>query len=89
MVILHSVSMQSILRYLDLGSVGLAVLVGLVTLVLLEIFRLSSSRSRNPPGPTPLPFIGNVIQFLWDPWNVTKTVRFCFVFIYLFLAHAL
>ncbi|XP_053339247.1 cytochrome P450 2B4-like isoform X1 [Clarias gariepinus] len=65
--------MQSVLSCLDLGSAGLALLFGLISLVLLEIFRLSSSRSRNPPGPTPLPFVGNLLQFIKDPVNSTRT----------------
>lgn len=85
MVIPHSLSMQSVLRYLDLGSAGLALLLCLVSLVLLEIFRLSSSKSRNPPGPTPLPFVGNILQFMKDPLNATRsTVQYgdlCSVYI--------
>ncbi|XP_026776880.3 cytochrome P450 2C23 [Pangasianodon hypophthalmus] len=65
--------MQALLRYTDLGSAGLAVLLGLVFLVLLEIFKLNSSRSRNPPGPTPLPFVGNLLQFMKDPMNVARS----------------
>ncbi|KAI4890809.1 hypothetical protein NFI96_001241 [Prochilodus magdalenae] len=56
--------MESVLRYLDWTSVGLALLGSLLSLVLLEIFRLNSSRSRGPPGPKPLPFVGNLPQFL-------------------------
>ncbi|XP_062871938.1 cytochrome P450 2C23-like isoform X2 [Trichomycterus rosablanca] len=69
--------MQSVLRYLDLTSAALAVLVGLVSLVLLEIFRLSSSRSRCPPGPTPLPFVGNMVQFMKNPMDcIRSTVKY-------------
>ncbi|KAI4890818.1 hypothetical protein NFI96_013994 [Prochilodus magdalenae] len=56
--------MESVLRYLDWTSVGLALLGGLLSLLLLEIFRLNSSRRRSPPGPKPLPFVGNLPQFL-------------------------
>ncbi|KAL6483915.1 hypothetical protein MHYP_G00087880 [Metynnis hypsauchen] len=56
--------MESVLRYLDWMSVGLALLGGLLTLLLLEIFRLKSSRSRNPPGPKPLPFLGNLPEMM-------------------------
>uniref|UniRef100_W5KHW2 Uncharacterized protein n=1 Tax=Astyanax mexicanus TaxID=7994 RepID=W5KHW2_ASTMX len=56
--------MESILRYLDWTSVGLALLGGLVSLVLLEIFRLNSFISRSPPGPKPMLFVGNLPQFM-------------------------
>ncbi|XP_072552351.1 cytochrome P450 2B4-like [Salminus brasiliensis] len=58
--------MESVLRYLDWTSVGLGLLGGLLTLLLLEVFRLNSSRSRNPPGPKPLPFVGNMPQLMKD-----------------------
>ncbi|XP_026995684.1 cytochrome P450 2B4-like [Tachysurus fulvidraco] len=66
--------MQSVLRYLDPGLVSLAVLLGLVSLVLLEIFKLISSKSRSPPGPTPLPFVGNLLQFMKDPLKATRSM---------------
>ncbi|KAL6483900.1 hypothetical protein MHYP_G00087730, partial [Metynnis hypsauchen] len=58
--------MESVLKYLDWTSVGLALLGGLLSLLLLEIFRWNSSRSRSPPGPKPLPFVGNLHQFSKD-----------------------
>ncbi|XP_060793759.1 cytochrome P450 2B4-like [Neoarius graeffei] len=67
--------MQSVLRYLDLGSAALAVLLGLISLVLFEIFRLSSSRSHNPPGPRPLPFAGNVLLMIKDPMKMIITMK--------------
>ncbi|KAM9444594.1 cytochrome P450 2B4-like [Clarias gariepinus] len=66
--------MESVLRYLDLGSAGLTLLLSLIFLVLLEIFRLSFLRSRTPPGPTPLPFLGNLHQFTKDPMNVIQSM---------------
>ncbi|KAL7863952.1 hypothetical protein AOLI_G00153720 [Acnodon oligacanthus] len=59
--------METLLRYLDWTSVGLALLGGLLTLLLLEIFRLNSSRSRFPPGPKPLPFVGNMAEIMKSP----------------------
>ncbi|XP_036447056.1 cytochrome P450 2C15-like [Colossoma macropomum] len=56
--------MESVLKYLEWMYVGLALLGGLLTLLLLEIFKLNSSRSCSPPGPKPLPFVGNLPQFI-------------------------
>ncbi|KAL7863959.1 hypothetical protein AOLI_G00153790 [Acnodon oligacanthus] len=67
--------MESVLRYLDWTSVGLALLGGLFSLLLLEIFRLSSSRSRNPPGPKPLPFVGNLPQLIKDPMALVRSMQ--------------
>ncbi|KAI4879224.1 hypothetical protein NFI96_005822 [Prochilodus magdalenae] len=65
--------MESVLRYLDWTSVGLALLGALLTLLLLEIFRLNSSRSRYPPGPTPLPFVGNVHLLMKNPMALVRS----------------
>ncbi|KAG9269330.1 cytochrome P450 2B4-like [Astyanax mexicanus] len=66
--------MESILRYLDWTSVGLALVGGLVSLVLLEILRLNSSRSRSPPGPKPLLFVGNMPQFIKDKMGFIRSM---------------
>uniref|UniRef100_A0A4W4DYG1 Cytochrome P450, family 2, subfamily AE, polypeptide 1 n=1 Tax=Electrophorus electricus TaxID=8005 RepID=A0A4W4DYG1_ELEEL len=58
---------SSLFRYVDWVSAGLALLVLLLSLLLLEVFRMTSSRSCTPPGPTPLPFLGNMHQILRDP----------------------
>ncbi|KAL7863953.1 hypothetical protein AOLI_G00153730 [Acnodon oligacanthus] len=77
--------METLLRYLDWTSVGLALLGGLFTLLLLEIFRLSSSRSRYPPGPKPLPFVGNLPQLINDPMalyrSMTKYGEMCSMYL--------
>ncbi|XP_017574178.2 cytochrome P450 2J5-like [Pygocentrus nattereri] len=67
--------MKSLLRYLDWTSVGLALLGGLLTLLLLEIFRLNLSRSRYPPGPKPLPFVGNVPEILKNPMASIRSMK--------------
>uniref|UniRef100_A0A3B4EDT9 Uncharacterized protein n=1 Tax=Pygocentrus nattereri TaxID=42514 RepID=A0A3B4EDT9_PYGNA len=64
--------MESVLRYLDWKSVGLALLGGLISLFLLEIFRLNSIRSSCPPGPKPLPFVGNLPDFFRDRMAFVK-----------------
>ncbi|XP_072552347.1 cytochrome P450 2B4-like [Salminus brasiliensis] len=66
--------MESMLRYLDWTSMGLALLGGLLTLLLLEIFRLNSSRSWSPPGPKPLPFVGNLPQLLENQMAYIKSM---------------
>ncbi|KAL7859026.1 hypothetical protein SRHO_G00141730 [Serrasalmus rhombeus] len=66
--------MESVLRYLDWKSVGLALLGGLISLFLLEIFRLNSIRSSCPPGPKPLPFVGNLPDFFKDRMAFVKLI---------------
>ncbi|KAL7859023.1 hypothetical protein SRHO_G00141700 [Serrasalmus rhombeus] len=66
--------MESVFKYLDWTSVGLALLVGLLSLLLLEIFRWNSSRSRSPPGPKPLPFVGNLPQFSKDRMGFIRSL---------------
>ncbi|XP_007233161.3 cytochrome P450 2B4 [Astyanax mexicanus] len=66
--------MESILRYLDWTSVGLALVGGLVSLVLLEIFRLNSFISRSPPGPKPMLFVGNLPQFMKEKMNFIRSM---------------
>ncbi|XP_035377234.1 cytochrome P450 2B4-like [Electrophorus electricus] len=67
--------MQSLLRYVDWVSAGLALLVLLLSLLLLEVFRMNSSRSCTPPGPTPLPFVGNAIQTTRDPMTCFRSLN--------------
>ncbi|XP_043086156.1 cytochrome P450 2B1-like isoform X2 [Puntigrus tetrazona] len=50
--------MWSAFMRLDLTSVCLALFLGLIFMVLFEIFRINSCRGQFPPGPRPLPFLG-------------------------------
>ncbi|KAG9269338.1 cytochrome P450 2C5-like isoform X1 [Astyanax mexicanus] len=66
--------MESILRYLDWISVVLVLLAGFLSLFLLEIFRLNSSRFHIPPGPKPLPFVGNLPEFMKNPMDFIRSM---------------
>nr|XP_055045314.1 cytochrome P450 2B4-like isoform X1 [Misgurnus anguillicaudatus] len=57
---------------LDACTVSLALLLGLISLVLYEIFRINFSRTQNPPGPTPLPFVGNLPSVWKNPMEFIK-----------------
>ncbi|XP_066529429.1 cytochrome P450 2J2-like [Hoplias malabaricus] len=59
--------MESVLKYLDWTTVGLALLCGLLSLIVLEIFRLNLSRRQYPLGPKPLPFLGTIPHFANNP----------------------
>uniref|UniRef100_A0A8B9KZX9 Uncharacterized protein n=1 Tax=Astyanax mexicanus TaxID=7994 RepID=A0A8B9KZX9_ASTMX len=52
----------------------------LYCLYFLHIFRLNSSRRRFPPGPKPLPFVGNLMQLLKDPMDLVRSVSFLFFY---------
>ncbi|KAK7132740.1 hypothetical protein R3I93_019090 [Phoxinus phoxinus] len=62
--------MWATLMKLDLASVGLALFLGLIFLVLFEIIRINSYRGRTPPGPRPLPFVGSLPQLLRKPMEL-------------------
>ncbi|TRY67985.1 hypothetical protein DNTS_035548 [Danionella cerebrum] len=66
--------MWSALLKLDLASVSLALFLGFIFVLLFEIFRMYSYRAQTPPGPTPLPFVGNVPHLLRDPMNFLRSL---------------
>uniref|UniRef100_A0A8C9URG2 Uncharacterized protein n=1 Tax=Spermophilus dauricus TaxID=99837 RepID=A0A8C9URG2_SPEDA len=49
-----------------------ALVLGLSCLFLLSVWRQSSGRGKLPPGPTPLPIIGNILQI--DVKNISKSL---------------
>ncbi|XP_056304772.1 cytochrome P450 2J4-like [Danio aesculapii] len=59
---------------LDLASVGLTLIMGLIFLVLFEIFRINSYKGRLPPGPTPLPFVGNSLHYMKSPKKFIRSM---------------
>nr|AAX37318.1 cytochrome P450 CYP2AA3v1 [Danio rerio] len=66
--------MFTALLKLDLASVGLTLFLGLIILVLFEIFRIHSYKRRTPPGPTPLPFVGTIPHFLKNPLGFIRSM---------------
>ncbi|XP_056304778.1 cytochrome P450 2B4-like [Danio aesculapii] len=55
-------------------DLGLTLFLGLIFLVLFEIFRVHSNKGRFPLGPTPLPFVGNLPQFLKNPMDFIRSL---------------
>ncbi|XP_052397291.1 cytochrome P450 2J6 [Carassius gibelio] len=66
--------MWTTLMKLDLASVGIALSLGLISVVLFEIFRMNSYRSRTPPGPRPLPFVGTIPYLLKNPMEFIRSL---------------
>nr|XP_055045108.1 cytochrome P450 2B4-like [Misgurnus anguillicaudatus] len=58
----------------DLNSVSLALVLGLIFLVLFEMMRIHFTKARNPPGPTPFPFVGTVPYFIKDPMGSVRSI---------------
>ncbi len=74
----ESVIMWMTLMNLDLASVCLALFLGLIFMVLFEIFRINSCRGQTPPGPRPLPFVGTIPSFT-KPLEAIRSVSLCCV----------
>ncbi|KTF94070.1 hypothetical protein cypCar_00038432 [Cyprinus carpio] len=66
--------MWTTLMKLDLASVGLALSLGFIFVVLFEIFRINSYRGQTPPGPRPLPFVGTIPYFLKNPMEFIRSL---------------
>uniref|UniRef100_A0A8C1XIJ4 Uncharacterized protein n=1 Tax=Cyprinus carpio TaxID=7962 RepID=A0A8C1XIJ4_CYPCA len=66
--------MWTTLMKLDLVSVGIALSLGLIFVVLFEIFRINSYRAQTPPGPRPLPFVGTIPYFLKNPMEFIRSL---------------
>ncbi|XP_026056035.1 cytochrome P450 2B19-like isoform X1 [Carassius auratus] len=66
--------MWTTLMKLDLTSVCLALFLGLIFMVLFEIFRINSHRGQFPPGPRPLPFVGVLPQAIKKPMESLRSV---------------
>ncbi|XP_043086071.1 cytochrome P450 2B4-like [Puntigrus tetrazona] len=66
--------MWTTLMKLDLASVCLALFLGFMSLVVIEIFRISSCSAQTPPGPRPLPFVGTLPYFLKNPMEFIRSL---------------
>ncbi|XP_073678981.1 cytochrome P450 2B15-like [Garra rufa] len=69
-----SVIMWTTLVKLDLTSVCLALFLGLILMLLFEIFRINSYSGQTPPGPRPLPFVGVLPQLAKNPMEFIRSV---------------
>uniref|UniRef100_A0A673HPK3 Uncharacterized protein n=1 Tax=Sinocyclocheilus rhinocerous TaxID=307959 RepID=A0A673HPK3_9TELE len=66
--------MWTTLMKLDLASVGIALSLGFIFVVLFEIFRINSYRAQTPPGSRPLPFVGTIPYFLKNPMEFIRSL---------------
>uniref|UniRef100_A0A8C1UI28 Uncharacterized protein n=1 Tax=Cyprinus carpio TaxID=7962 RepID=A0A8C1UI28_CYPCA len=66
--------MWTTLVKLDLASVGLALSLGFIFVVLFELIRINSYRGQTPPGPRPLPFVGTIPHFLKNPMEFIRSL---------------
>ncbi|XP_026055463.1 cytochrome P450 2B4-like isoform X1 [Carassius auratus] len=66
--------MWTTLTKLDLASLGMALSLSFIFIVLFEIFRIHSCRAQTPPGPRPLPFVGTIPDFLKNPMEFIRSL---------------
>ncbi|KAM6390234.1 cytochrome P450 2H1-like [Pluvialis apricaria] len=56
-----------------LGTTTIFLLVCISCLLLFAMWRSVSQKGKQPPGPTALPIVGNILQL--NPWNVPKSLK--------------
>nr|XP_055045110.1 cytochrome P450 2B4-like isoform X2 [Misgurnus anguillicaudatus] len=69
----ESAAMGTAAMIFDLNSVMMALVLGLIFLVLFEMMRIHFTTARNPPGPTPFPFVGTIPYVIKDPMGSIRS----------------